>query len=280
MTLFVNALHHLDAALWCPDHGLIGTSWNVDAEFDGTPDASGELCDVTTLRPWLGRHLKHGLDHTPLIPTQAPDVQVQECVEGLCVTTQHPYPMEIRAPRQALSLLPMARITAETLADRLASELMRQPPARVEAIRLRLREERIAGAAFRYSRALHRHDGHRQRIAHGYRSRLHIWQQGQRCPKFEAQWAERLDDRYLVDQATVVNDEAREGVLIRYRGSQGRFVLQLPADRCLALPGPPTTQRIATRMAEKIAQETEQTTVVQVFEGINRGVIAEASHAP
>lgn len=279
MTLFVNALHHLDAVLWCPDHGLVGTSWNVDAELDGKPGDDGELCDVGALRPWLGRHLAHGLDHTFLVPTQAPGIRVQECAEGLCVTTRTPYPIEMRAPRQAFSLLPMARISTEILTARLTNELMRHPPTRVETIRLRLREERVSGAVFRYSRGLHQHADNRQRIAHGYRSRLHIWQQNQRCPELEAQWVERLNDRYLIDQETVVKKNPRAGIMIRYRASQGRFVLHLPTDRCMVLPGPPTTRHIATHLAENIAQETEQTTVVQVFEGINKGVISETEIA-
>ncbi len=45
MTLFVNRLTHLDASLWCPERGLIGASWRVDAELDGELGEDGMLFD-------------------------------------------------------------------------------------------------------------------------------------------------------------------------------------------------------------------------------------------
>ncbi|PMR72943.1 6-pyruvoyl trahydropterin synthase family protein [Billgrantia endophytica] len=279
MTLFVNRLSHLDVSLWCPQRGLIGASWHVDAELDGELGEDGMLFDFGEVKPWIKSRLDGGADHTLLIPARAPDLEIVECGEGLCVRATRPYAMEIRAPRQAFTLMPWSAITTERLADQMAKELMKRPPPRVSAIRLRLREEAIEGASYTYSHGLKRHVGNCQRIAHGHRSRLHIWQRGVRMPGLEAEWAERLDDRYLIDQQDIAtgDDAVAKGMMTtRYRADQGRFLLRLPVDRCIVLPTPTTVEHIASWLARRITEETGRTTRVQAFEGVDKGAIAEA----
>ncbi|GEK71873.1 MULTISPECIES: 6-carboxytetrahydropterin synthase [Halomonas] len=279
MTLFVNRLTHLDASLWCPERGLIGASWRVDAELDGELGEDGMLFDFGEVKPWIKSRIDQGPDHTLLVPTEAPGISVHECAEGLCVRAESPYPFEVRGPRQAFALLPWPAITAERLAEHLSASLSRQPPARVEAIRLTLTDEAIDGAAYTYSHGLKRHAGNCQRIAHGHRSRLHVWQDGERCPALETEWAERLADRYLVDEADVVEglDAAFTGRLTtRYTAEQGRFALTLPRERCIPMPTPTTVEHIAAWLAGEIARETGRATRVQAFEGIDKGALAEA----
>ncbi len=213
------------------------------------------------------------------MPTEAPGVSIHDCAEGLCVRAEAPYPLEVRGPRQAFALLPWPAITAERLAAHLSASLTRQPPARVEAIRLTLSDEAIDGAAYTYSHGLKRHAGNCQRIAHGHRSRLHVWQDGARRPALEAEWAERLADRYLVDEADVVEglDAAFAGRLTtRYTAEQGRFALTLPRERCVTMPTPTTVEHIAAWLAGEIARETGRATRVQAFEGIDKGALAQA----
>ncbi|MDW7746025.1 6-carboxytetrahydropterin synthase [Halomonas sp.] len=279
MTLFVNRLTHLDVSLWCPQRGLVGASWQVDAELDGELGEDGMLFDFGEVKPWIKSRLDGGLDHTLLVPTRAPGVTLHDCREGLCVRGERPYPLEVRAPRQALSLLPWREITPERLADHLVADLMRRPPPRVTDIRLRLREEAIEGAAYTYSHGLKQHAGNCQRIAHGHRSRLEVWQQGQRVPALEQQWAEWLADRYLVDEADLVEDDApgfRDQLSCRYRAEQGHFFIRLPRSRCAVLPTPTTVEHIAAWLAGAIARESGQATRVRAFEGIDKGAIAEA----
>ena len=280
MTLFVNRLTQLDASWWCPTRGLVGASWQVDVELDGALGEDGMLFDFGEVKPWIKQRLDAGVDHTLLVPTRAPGLALHHCQEGLCVRTHLPWAMELRAPRQALTLLPWGEIRAERLADHLAAELMRRPPPRVSDIRLRLREEAIEGAAYTYSHGLKRHAGNCQRIAHGHRSRLYIWQAGKRQPALEAQWAERLADGYLVDEEDLVEDtEPRFPPMLstRYRSPQGDFFLRLPTTRCVVLPTPTTVEWIADWLARQIARETGLDTRVQAFEGIDKGAIAQAT---
>ncbi len=280
MTLFVNRLTQLDVSWWCSTRGLVGASWQVDVELDGELGEDGMLFDFGEVKPWIKQRLDAGADHTLLVPTRAPGLALHDCREGLCVRSTLPWTMELRAPRQALTLLPWREIQAERLADHLAAELMRRPPPRVSDIRLRLREEEIEGAAYTYSHGLRRHAGNCQRIAHGHRSRLYIWQQGKRVPALERQWADRLADRYLVDEADIVTDVEPSGQALlatRYRTNQGEFFLRLPRERCHVLPTPTTVEWIADWLARRIAGETGIATRVQAFEGIDKGAIAQAA---
>lgn len=280
MTLFVNGLTHLDASLWCPRRGLIGASWLVDAELDGELGEDGMLFDFAEVKPWIKSHLDGGPDHTLLVPTRAPGVSVHECAEGLCVRATLPHAFEVRGPRQAFSLLPWSEVSAERLARYYGETLTRRPPPRVDAIRLVLREEAIEGVAYSYSHGLKRHTGNCQRIAHGHRSSLRIWCDGQRAPQLEAQWAQRLDARYLVDAEDIVEagDTSPRGQLTtRYHAAQGQFHLRLPRERCEVLPTPTTVEHIAAWLAERIARDISRPVRVQAFEGIGKGAIAEAT---
>jgi len=279
MTLFVNRLTHLDVSLWCPQRGLVGASWQVDVELDGELGEDGMLFDFGEVKPWIKSRLDDSVDHTLLVPAQAAGISLHDCREGLCVRAEHPYALEVRAPRQALSLLPWREITAARLAEHLAAELMRHPPPRVTAIRLRLSEESIAGAAYTYSHGLKHHAGNCQRIAHGHRSRLEVWQRGERATALEQRWADWLADRYLVDQADVVEDDApaiRDQLSCRYRAAQGLFFIRLPRSRCALLPSPTTVEHIAAWLARAIAHESGTATTVRAFEGVDKGAVAEA----
>ncbi|QTF91257.1 6-carboxytetrahydropterin synthase [Halomonas sp. BM-2019] len=279
MTLFVNRLTQLDVSLWCPGRGLVGASWHVDVELDGELGEDGMLFDFGEVKPWIKQRLDAGIDHTLLVPTRAPGMDVADCREGVCVKTRLPWAMEVRGPRQAFTLLPWGEITPERLADHLSGELSRRPPPRVSAIRLHLHEERIEEAAYTYSHGLRRHVGNCQRIAHGHRSRLQIWQEGRRAHDLEARWAKRLADTYLVDEADLVAEVEPSyppRLTTGYRAEQGSFLLRLPAERCQVLPTPTTVEQIAAWLARQITRETGRATRVKAFEGIDKGAIAEA----
>ncbi|KXS39114.1 MAG: hypothetical protein AWU55_912 [Halomonadaceae bacterium T82-2] len=279
MTLFVNGLSHLDASLWSPERGLIGVSWHVDVALHGKLGEDGMLFDFGGVKPWIKTVIDDGPDHTLLVPTAAAGVTVSECREGLMVRTTAPYPMEIRAPRQAYTLLPWARIDRERLATHLSEQLTRHAPPRVDGVEVMLRDEIIdAAGAYTYSHGLKHHDGNCQRIAHGHRSRLHIWCAGRRRPDLEHHWGEYLDDRYLLHAEDCEPDSEAGSTAIRYSARQGHFYLRLPAERCEILPTPTTVEHIARWVAEQTARHHApgQRVRVQAFEGIDKGALAEA----
>ncbi|OLO03288.1 6-carboxytetrahydropterin synthase [Salinicola socius] len=277
MTLFVNNLTNIDASIWSPQRGLSGASWHVDVELDGELAEDGMLLDFGEVKPWIKARLDAGLDHTLLVPTQAAGVKIEECSEGLHMATELPFPFELRAPRQGFTLFPWGEITAERLGAHLSTELSKRPPPRVEAIRIRLREELADGAIYSYSHGLKHHKGNCQRIAHGHRSHLRIWRNGQRDSELEGFWAQRLDNGYLVDEADIVGPRRQDDIMrVRYRSAQGQFQLHLPKARCHTLPAPTTVENIAAWLARQIALSTGAHIRVQAFEGIDKGALAES----
>lgn len=273
MSLFVNQLSHIDVSLWCSKRGLVGCSWQVDAVLDGELGEDGMLFDFGEVKPWIKGTLDGGLDHTLLVPTQAPGVSISDCHEGICIRTTTPYPMEVRGPKEAFSLLPWHSITLQAVAEHLSHQLTEQRPTNVDRVTLLLSEETIDGAAYGYSHGLKRHTGNCQRIAHGHRSRLCIWQQGERQAELEQQWATWLDNRYLLEQADIAEQE--NGTLTcRYQAAQGSFAITLPQPLCTVLPGPTTVENIARWLAKEVAIQSGQATRIQAFEGVNKGAIA------
>ncbi|MGO2054559.1 MULTISPECIES: 6-pyruvoyl trahydropterin synthase family protein [unclassified Halomonas] len=273
MSLFVKQLTHIDASLWCPKRGLVGCSWQVDAVLDGELGEDGMLFDFGEVKPWIKRTLDSGLDHTLLVPTQAQGVNVTECPEGLCITTTTPYPMEVRGPHEAFSLLPWHAITLDTVAEHLSQQLTEQRPTNVHQVTLTLSDEAIEGAAYGYSHGLKQHTGNCQRIAHGHRSRLYIWQNNERQLRLEQQWAAWLDNRYLLEEADIAAHDS-DTLSCRYQAAQGEFAITLPRSLCAVLPGPTTVENIAAWLAKEIATQSGIDTRIQAFEGVNKGAIA------
>lgn len=280
MTLFVNDITHVDASFWCPESGLSGASWNIDVELDGQLGEDGMLFDFGEVKPWIKASLDNGPDHTLLVPTRAPGVSVT--VEGgdCLVRTTQPYAMEVRGPHQAFTLLPWSAITAERLAAHYSEHLSQRPPQRVESVRLRFSEEVIEGAAYGYSHGLKRHAGNCQRIAHGHRSRLQIWCDGERRPALERHWAQRLHGCYLAHDEDLL-EQTDTSVTLGYRARQGEFRLTLPGERCELLPTATTVEQIAAWLAARISRQDAPYAHVRVkaFEGIDKGASAEATRS-
>ncbi|SDN91369.1 6-pyruvoyl trahydropterin synthase family protein [Vreelandella arcis] len=276
MGLFVNQLTHIDASLWCPKTGLKGVSWQVDALLEGELGEDGMLFDFGDVKPWIKRTLDNGLDHTLLLPVDAPGVDVSPCEEGLCVRTTSPYPMEVRGPKEAFTLLTSTTVERASVAKLLSDTLTEQRPANVSRVQLTLSDEAIEGAAYGYSHGLKRHTGNCQRIAHGHRSRLYIWQRDSRQHVLEQQWATWLDNRYLVEAGDITAHD-QQTLTCRYQAAQGTFTITLPSERCAVLPTPTTVENIARWLAERIATQSHETTRIQAFEGFNKGAIAQVN---
>ncbi|MFC0268504.1 6-pyruvoyl trahydropterin synthase family protein [Kushneria aurantia] len=278
MMLFVKELTALDVSLWCPRRGLVGASYHIDVELEGELGEDGMLFDFGEVKPWIKSRIDDSLDHTLLVPTKAPGVEIEECREGLRLRTRSPWSLEMRAPRQAYSLLPWANISIERLETYLSHELSRRPPPRVAQIRVTLREEVIEGAGYTYSHGLRRHRGNCQRIAHGHRSRLAIHHNGKRSPVLEQRWAQRLDDIYLADREDIVRQHS-ERCRIAYDAPQGHFVIELPGERVEILPSTTTVECIADWIASESAALVGGHVQVQAFEGIDKGAVAAARSA-
>jgi hypothetical protein len=161
-------------------------------------------------------------------------------------------------------------------------ELVQQVvPDNVAEVRIVLREEDTGTAPFyHYSHGLKKHDGNCQRIAHGHRSGIHIFENGRRSRYWEKLWADRWEDIYLGTEEDLEGTYYIEEIphhRFRYDAPQGHFELVIPEDHCYLVDTDTTVEQLAAHIAEQLATEAPGKHFrVRAFEGIGKGAIAEA----
>src|SRR5690606_19565276 len=95
--------------------------------------------------------------------------------------------------------------------------------------------ENIDGACYHYSHGLKKHGGNCQRIAHGHRSRIDIWSNGEKSAQLEALWAARWRDIYIGTHEDIIAQPSFNGsnyYQFAYTSAQGEFELTLPQRCC------------------------------------------------
>lgn len=277
-TLFVEQLTVIDASYLCPRRGLVGESWIVDLELEGTLDEQAMVLDFGAVKKQLKRAIDDGPDHTLIVPLHYPGQQTSTLPDGRLQTLfmsqaggyQH------SAPPCALTLLEAPEVTTEALIAHLTPQLAGVVPANVAAIRLTLRHEQIEGASYHYTHGLSKHRGACQRIAHGHRSRIAILVDGVRDHALESQWAETFRDIYLVTGRHVQQDDG-ERLRLAYAAPEGLFELEVPKARSYLLgqDTDSTVEEIAEHLASRIAAERPgQQIAVRAYEGVMKGALA------
>ncbi|TAJ55501.1 MAG: hypothetical protein EPN60_18035 [Nevskiaceae bacterium] len=277
-TLFVEQLTVIDASYLCPRRGLVGESWIVDLELDGTLDEQAMVLDFGSVKKQLKRAIDDGPDHTLIVPLHYPGQQTTTLADGRLQTLfmSQAGGYAHRAPACALTLLEAPEVSAEALVAHLTPQLAGIVPANVASIRLSLRHEHIDGASYHYSHGLSKHRGACQRIAHGHRSRLAIFLDGVRDAGLEAAWAERFRDIYLLTGRHVQRDDG-ERLCLAYTAPEGLFELELPRRRSYLLgqDTDSTVEEIAEHLAGRVAAEHPGRRVeVRAYEGVMKGALA------
>lgn len=277
-TLFVEQLTVIDASYFCPRRGLVGESWIVDLELDGALDEQSMVLDFGSVKKQLKRAIDDGPDHTLIVPLHYPGQQTRTLADGRVQTLfmSQVGGYEHSAPACALTLLEAPEVNAEALIAHLTPQLASIVPANVASIRLRLRHEHIDGASYHYSHGLSKHLGACQRIAHGHRSRLAIFLDGDRDAGLEAAWAERFRDIYLLTGRHVQRDDG-ERLRLAYSAPEGLFELELPRSRSYLLgqDTDSTVEEIAEHLAGRVAAERPgQRVEVRAYEGVMKGALA------
>lgn len=286
MLLFVDNLTNVDFSYLDSDRGLLGETWLASTELDGALDDQGMVCDFgivkRTLRDWLDATL----DHCLLVPRHSKNLDILE--EGDTIHIRWRFGdqqvLSCRSPAQAITLIDAEVITAETVANWSIQQLKSLLPDSVQKLDLQFAEEAMGTAAFyHYSHGLKKHDGNCQRISHGHRSRIEIWQDGLRAPQLEAVWSQRWCDIYLGSEEDLIKsptnaDQGDSGdqYHFAYQSQQGAFELSLPKSCCELMTTDTTVEWIARFIAEQLKkQQSDDTSVIKVkaFEGIGKGAV-------
>ena len=273
--LFVDHLTVIDCAYLDAARGLVGESWIVDLELEGELDAQSMVLDFGEVKRRIKRAIDDGPDHTLIVPTEAPglhlDLSTAEC--RLTFTCERGV-IRHESPGLALTLLPVAAVSAEAVATHLQSVLRPVVPTSVQRVGLTLRPEVIEGAYYHYVHGLKKHDGQCQRIAHGHRSRIEVKVDGERDGALEAALAEAWRDIYIGSREDL--QQQRDGQIdFAYRAAEGRFTLSLPAAHCDVIDHDSTVECLAEVLqARARALRPGRIIEVRAFEGVRKGAVS------
>jgi 6-pyruvoyl-tetrahydropterin synthase len=287
MRLFVDQLTTVDFSYLCPDRGLVGETWLAQAELEGPLDDEGMVCDFgrvkKVLRTWLDTQLDHRLlvpEHcagTQVTPTDASGARLKVVFplrNGLRISTESPAEAITRISSSYISPRQVAK-WCEDFWHTTPGELTRAFGAGVDRIKLSFVTEALDTPFYHYSHGLKKHRGNCQRIAHGHRSKLLIYRNGQLDHDAIEHWALRFCDSYLATQSDLIAEDA-DYCHFAYSAQQGDFSLSLPRSACYFLPTDTTVEWIAQHLFQQLkSAHPNDHFCVRAFEGLGKGAIAE-----
>ncbi len=283
MRLFVDALTVLDCSYLHPARGLVGESWLVDIELGGQLDDQGMMMDFGLVKKHIKQALDASIDHRLLIPMQSTAMgwNTHSPHPALTFTCDDGTHIHHQSPEEALCRIESHAITTESVTQK-ALDIVREVVSdNVTDIRLTLRHEDINTPYYHYSHGLKKHEGNCQRIAHGHRSRIEIWQDELRSPALETEWSQRWRDIYIGtedDIAERTTENGQEYLTFHYRAQQGDFALSLPADRCYIITTDSTVEWLADHIAQQLALAYPGHRYrVRAYEGFQKGALAEST---
>ncbi|MGL4517022.1 MAG: 6-carboxytetrahydropterin synthase [Shewanella sp.] len=293
MQLFVKDLTVIDFSYLCPKRGMVGESWIVDVLLEGSLDEQNMLLDFAKVKRRIKQTLDAVADHRLLVPTACNDVRWQQQGERVWLDfASQVGEIHLACPEQAFALVPAEQIDITSVNRFLCQALREVLPAHVAGITLTLRHEALTTPYYHYSHGLRKHDGNCQRIAHGHRSPVHVFENGIASPQWDEYWAARWQDIYLasvedrvpvqtlaLSPQTQITDASHYG--FHYQAPQGDFQLAMPKGRCDILPHDTTVELLADYMASTMAAKvpTSEFTVV-AYEGVGKGAIVTKGADP
>lgn len=277
MKLFVDNLTNVDFSYLCPKRGLLGESWLVQLELDGSLNDQGMICDFAIVKKEVKKWFDLWVDHALVVPTDMPRLSCQTddgytTVEWLYEEGETFF---CRSPKEAICLVELPEINENSLATWCKDKLLQLFPSEVQGLNIRFVPEKIEGAFYHYSHGLQKHDGNCQRIAHGHRSKIELYINDQRDNALEIEWAKRFNDIYIGSESHLIskNDQTHQ---YSYQAPQGEFSISLPSRVCYLINTDTTVELIAAHLAEEIKRSYPNDRVmVKAYEGVGKGAIVE-----
>ncbi len=284
MILFVRDLTVIDFSYLCPQRGLLGESFIVDVELHGGLDATSMVLDFAHVKKLIKKAIDTLVDHKLAYPAQHPALasRVEAGVEILSMASQRGN-IQVASPLEAHVAIPAQKVDEQSLTAFLQQQIKPLLPANVEQLVLLLRPEKSTGFYYHYSHGLKKHDGNCQRIAHGHRSTIEIYQHNMLSPRLNKLWTERWTDIYLgtaEDQTDASNcvwvQPQSDSYFFRYQAPQGWFEIALPVSHCEIVPCDTTVECLAEFIANSLKALEPAPYKVVAYEGVGKGAVAFA----
>lgn len=291
MQLFVNDLTVIDFSYCCSKRGIVGESWIVDVLLDGSLNEMSMVLDFAVVKKQIKAIIDEAVDHKLLLPMQDDSIVVSDSVERVghefvdFTSQQGGY--FLQSPACAFAKIDAKHIDIASVTTHLTAIILAELPKNVQGLTLNLRPEVIDGAYYHYTHGLKLHDGNCQRIAHGHRSKIQIFKNGQRSTALEEVWSLRWQDIYLASEADRINatdielsTNARENLtpdhqLFSYFAPQGRFDIAVPGKILDVVDCDSTVELLADFIVRQLKKQAPNDSFkVIAYEGVAKGAIA------
>ncbi|GAA0857327.1 6-pyruvoyl trahydropterin synthase family protein [Aliiglaciecola litoralis] len=291
MQLFVNDLTVMDFSYLCPERGMVGESWIVDVILDGELNEESMVLDFGKVKKQLKYLIDEYVDHKLLVPADHPYSQVTRYANSDQVSVDFCRPkgrsIHLICPAEAYAFVYADTVTIASVGQYLKEVIATHLPSNVGGIELILRPEVIETPFYHYTHGLKKHDGNCQRIAHGHRSKVLVYQDQQLSDKWQTYWAERWKDIYIgstedcVDWSKSVfadkSTDLNEHYVFQYESSQGEFAMAIPKAESEIIDMDSTVECLAQYMALELKRLKDDADFkVLAFEGVGKGAIAYA----
>ncbi|MFL0809705.1 MAG: 6-carboxytetrahydropterin synthase [Agarilytica sp.] len=278
MRLFVDNLTNIDFSYLHPERGLLGETWRVNIELHGELDEQSMVLDFGKVKKQIKQWLDQYIDHCLVVPEQSPHLSKEDHNGRRAVRWHYKENyIDCSAPAEAITLVNCEEIERATLARWCEDKMAEIFPASVKKVVVEFLTEEIDGPLYHYSHGLKKHDGNCQRIAHGHRSSIQIWRDGELSfPDMQA-WAIKFEDIYIGSQEDCIEATKKDYYAFQYTSEQGAFFLELPTSNTYLIGVDTTVECIAQHIADELKrQHPNNSFLVKAFEGIEKGAIAES----
>lgn len=300
MQLFVNDLTVMDFSYLCPKRGMVGESWIVDVLLDGELNDESMIQDFGKVKKDLKRLIDEYVDHKLLVPVESACTKIiheqdtdivqvdfvrQRLAERDGSPAQEDASIYLRCPDEAYAFVYASEVDMDSVRQYLKDIIATHLPENVEDISLLLRSEVIETPYYHYTHGLKKHDGNCQRIAHGHRSKVTIFENGSENIDSEHYWSTRWCDIYigssedLVEPQTLdlvgINKDLSYANCFQYEASQGQFEMAIPKSESEVIKEDTTVECLAKFILEQQMQMyPDNRYKVIAFEGVGKGAIA------
>ncbi|WP_448211570.1 6-carboxytetrahydropterin synthase [Colwellia sp. MEBiC06753] len=292
MQLFVNDLTVIDFSYLCEQRGIVGESWIVDVLLTGDLNEMSMVLDFGVVKKQIKAIIDDAVDHKLLLPTGSNKLRVtdkgaregHEFVDFISKRASY----FLQSPKCAFAHIDSFEITIEAVTSHLVEVIKAQLPDNVVGLTIKLRPENITSDYYHYTHGLKKHDGNCQRIAHGHRSKIDLYLNGQQSTELESYWCQRWQDIYLATDSDEVNVEqielsefAKNNLTpdhryFAYMAPQGRFDIAVKQNVLEVVDCDSTVELLADYIGRqlKTMHPNDKVTVV-AYEGVGKGAIAD-----
>lgn len=282
LSLFVDNLSVIDFAYFHPQRGIVGESLILDVELHGELNDEGMLFDFSFVKKRIKSCVDNLVDHKLLIANQQSGVKMTQSPQQLSLelVTDNGEQYHHISPQQAVYTINAPVVTPDTIAKEIHTEIKKILPENVVKVTLNLRAETIPDHHYHYSHGLKKHFGDCQRIAHGHRSKIEVWENNEFSDKWSSHIANLWQDIYLATNEDIKDSKEIDGQaywVFQYHANQGMFQLTIPQHRCFLIDSDTTVELIAHYLAQYIKNQAPESSIkVKAYEGVDKGAIAIA----